>query len=163
MCHSCCVRITGVRLCSFCWATGAAGQRWLVSHRDERRYRVSENRGACARDFAAEALRIACFISPSAGIISASSSFVKLFAESLQIRGDGQAGQNPTRSPQALVCPHKLLSSYCPSARQNVEQEVAGGWHGSVLGARGSIRTLAWVTDTSQTKIKRTQPTNQKN
>lgn len=170
MCHSCYVRITGVLLCSFCWATGAAGQCWLVSNRDERKHRVSENWGACAWDFATEALRIACFILPSARIISASSSVVKLFAESSQMRGDGQVGQNPTRSPQALICPHKPLNSHFPSARQAAEQEVAGGWHGSVLGDWGSICTLVWVLGTchtnrgAQTKLKlKKKKYNQKN
>lgn len=36
MCPSCYVRIAGVLLWSFCWATGAAGQSWSVSNWDER-------------------------------------------------------------------------------------------------------------------------------
>lgn len=85
---------------SFCRAAGAAGQLWILSGGDERKHQASYNWGICTGDFTAPALRVTCFALTGAKIISASSTIVKVFTQSLQMGRDGQFSYTGTPSPE---------------------------------------------------------------
>lgn len=125
---------------SFCWAAGAAGQLWILSSRDERKYQASYNWGICTWDFAAAALRVTCFVLAGAKIISASSTVVKVFTESLQMGRDGQVSQNqPNPKPWAVLTHWTHL---LPSTHQTSEQAVAEG-----LCSEQGAPSTPWVSD----------------